>query len=258
MEIIVGEGERGFCAEFWMQLPTFATISLVSPSGEVSPKVTGRLGSNYNYRFLFENTNVSIQYNLIGGSLGDVMIFLRVDAPVPGIWKLRIYPSDGTKGTYDIWLPIHEFLSADTRFLKPNPNITITEPSTTLNAITVSTYNHADDSIYLYSGRGFTRGSTIKPDLAAPGVNVYGPLPENRFGVRTGSSISAAHVAGASAVLLSWGIIEGNAPVLDSSTLKGYLIRGANRKPSLPYPNREWGYGSLDLYQSLNVLRPSQ
>lgn len=258
VEILVGEGERGFCAEFWMQLPAYATISVVSPSGEVSPRVSGSLGMNYDYRFLFENTKISVQYRLVGGYLGDVMIFLRVEAPVPGIWKLRIYPSDYSGGRYDIWLPIHEFLSADTRFLKPNPNITLTEPSTTLNAITVSTYNHADDSIYLYSGRGFTRGIAVKPDLAAPGVNVFGPLPEKRFGVRTGSSIAAAHVAGASAVLLSWGIIEENAPVLDSSTLKGYLIRGANRKPSLTYPNREWGYGSLDLYQSLNVLRPSE
>ncbi|MCX4269330.1 MAG: S8 family peptidase [Lachnospiraceae bacterium] len=257
IEIMVGEGERGFCAEFWMQLPAFATISLVSPSGEVSPKVTGKLGTNYIYRFLFENTRVSIQYHLIGGYLNDVLIFLRVEEPVAGIWRLRIYPEENTTGTYDIWLPIHEFLSSDTRFLKPNPNITITEPSTTLNAITVSTYNHADDSIYLYSGRGFTRGVSIKPDIAAPGVNVYGPLPENRFGVRTGSSISAAHVAGASAILLSWGTIEGNAPFLNSSTIKSYLIRGASRKPSLTYPNREWGYGSLDLYQSLNILRPT-
>lgn len=258
VEILVGDGEQGFCAEFWMQLPAYATISVVSPSGEVSPRVSGRLGMNYEYRFLFENTKISVQYRLVGGYLGDVMIFLRVEAPVPGIWRLRIYPTEESGGRYDIWLPIHEFLSADTRFLKPNPNITLTEPSTTLNAITVSTYNHADDSIYLYSGRGFTRGVAVKPDLAAPGVNVFGPLPEKRFGVRTGSSIAAAHVAGASAVLLSWGIIEENAPVLDSSTLKGYLIRGANRKPSLTYPNREWGYGSLNLYQSLNVLRPSE
>ncbi len=258
VEILVGENELGFCAELWTQLPSYATISVVSPSGEISPRNTGSLGMNYDYRFLFENTKISIHYRLIGGYLGDVMIFLRVEAPVPGIWKLRIYPSEGSDGLYDIWLPIHEFLSSDTRFLKPNPNITITEPSTTLNAITVSTYNHADDSIYLYSGRGFTRGVAVKPDLAAPGVNVYGPLPENRFGIRTGSSIAAAHVAGASAVLLSWGAIEGNAPFLDSSTLKGYLIRGANRKPSLSYPNREWGYGSLDLYQSFNVLRPSE
>lgn len=257
VEILVGEEERGFCAEFWIPLPSYATISVVSPSGEVSPRVAGGLDTNYEYRFLFENTKISMQYHLIGGYLGDVLIFLRVEAPVPGIWKLRIYPSERLSGLYDIWLPIHEFLSSDTRFLKPNPNITLTEPSTTLNAITVSTYNHADDSIYLYSGRGFTRGIAVKPDLAAPGVNVYGPLPEKRFGVRTGSSIAAAHVAGASAILLSWGIIEKNAPVLDSSTLKGYLIRGANRKPSLSYPNREWGYGSLDLYQSLNVLRPS-
>lgn len=258
VEILVGEDERGFCAEFWMQLPSYATISVVSPSGEVSPRVAGSLERNYDYRFLFENTKLSIQYRLAGGYLGDVMIFLRVEAPVPGIWKLRIYPSESPGGRYDIWLPIHEFLSSDTRFLKPNPNITLTEPSTTLNAITVSTYNHADDSIYLYSGRGFTRGIAVKPDLAAPGVNVYGPLPENRFGIRTGSSIAAAHVAGASAVLLSWGIIEENAPILDSSTLKGYLIRGANRKSSLSYPNREWGYGSLNLYQSLNILRPSE
>lgn len=258
VEILVGEGERGFCAEFWTQLPDYATLSIVSPSGEVSPRLAGRLGEDYEYRYLFENTKISIQFRLIGGYLGDVLIFLRVEAPVPGVWKIRVYPSESLLGRYDIWLPIHEFLSADTRFLKPNPYITLTEPSTTLNAITVSTYNHSDNSIYLYSGRGFTRGIGIKPDLAAPGVDIYGPLPEGRFGTRTGSSIAAAHVAGAAAILLSWGIIEGNDANMDSSTLKGYLIRGASRKSSLTYPNREWGYGSLNLYQSLDVLRPSE
>jgi len=246
VEILVGEGERGFCAEFWTQLPDYATLSIVSPSGEASPRIAGRLGENYEYRYLFENTRVTIQFRLIGGYLGDVLIFLRFEAPVAGIWKIRVYPTETLTGQYNIWLPIHEFLSSDTRFLKPNPNITLTEPSTTLNAITVSTYNHIDNSIYLYSGRGFTRGVEIKPDLAAPGVDVYGPLPGGRFGVRTGSSIAAAHVAGAAAILLSWGIIEENDITLDSNSLKGYLIRGASRKPSLVYPNREWGdYGNI-------------
>jgi subtilisin family serine protease len=39
-------------------------------------------------------------------------------------------------------------------------------------------------------------------DLAAPGVEVLTTLPEARYGAQTGSSIAAAHVSAAAALLL--------------------------------------------------------
>lgn len=72
---------------------------------------------------------------------------------------------------------------------------------------------------------------------------------------RTGSSVAAAHVAGAVADLFTWGIVRGNNTAMSDASVRAYLIRGANRNPAYTYPNREWGYGTLDLYQTFLRIR---
>ena len=42
---------------------------------------------------------------------------------------------------------------------------------------------------------------------------------------------------------------------MSEASLKSYLIRGAQRNPALTYPNREFGYGTLDLFQTFLRLR---
>lgn len=99
--------------------------------------------------------------------------------------------------------------------------------------------------------------SRIWPPL---GVDVYGPgissvpgdFPYTRM---TGSSIAAAHVAGAAACLYSWGYVKGNEPSINSLSIKAYLTLGADRIASYRYPNPEWGYGMLNLYQSFLAMR---
>ena len=140
-----------------------------------------------------------------------------------------------------------------------NPNITLTAPSYVSDAITVATYNSFDNSIYQNSGRGYSREGQIKPDLAAPGVNIT--IAGNRLGQTpvissyTGASLAAAITAGAAAQFMQWAVIDGNAPFIRSQELKNYFIRGARREPSDTYPNRIWGYGRLDLYGTFIKLR---
>ena len=105
----------------------------------------------------------------------------------------------------------------------------------------------------------------MTPDLAAPGVDVLGPANTSvhsgilkntqTFTHRTGTSAAAAITAGAVANLLNWGIVMGNYPTMSEASIKSYLIRGASRNPSLSYPNREFGYGTLDLLQTFLKLR---
>ena len=37
--------------------------------------------------------------------------------------------------------------------------------------------------------------------------------------------------------------------------VKGYFIRGAIRANDISYPDRQWGYGKLDVYNSFEVIR---
>lgn len=147
-----------------------------------------------------------------------------------------------------MWLPIAAQVEEGTEFLRPDPEVTLTIPATSAGAITTGGYNHRNDSFYIASGRGYTRTGVIKPALASPCVDVDGPLPGGRYGRRTGTSVAAAHLAGAVADLLGWGLAQDNARGMDSNVARAYLIRGARRLDGVFYPNPETGYGLLDLY----------
>lgn len=254
VEIRVGEGERGFALELWAQAPSVFSVGLISPSGEVIDKIPARVDNSQTIRFIFESTIVYVDYRFLEMRTGDELIFMRFSMPSPGIWKIRVYKEKTFNNFYDLWLPIKEFISPDTYFIKPNPDITITDPGNATTPITVAAYDHVTDSIYLNSGRGFTRNGRIKPDIAAPGVNVFGALPNNKFGVRSGTSIAAAHAAGAAALLLEWGIVKGNRPSIQTREIKTLFIRGATRT-NMTYPNNEWGYGILNIYGAFESLR---
>lgn len=260
VEIRVAEGEQGFVAEFWADVSDLYTIGFISPSGETISRIPLTLGRDTRVTFLLEPTVITVSYLPNEAGSGRQLIFFRFQAPTAGIWRIRVYNSLFLRGQYHMWLPVQGFSSPDTVFLRPDPNTTITNPGNGLFPITISTYDHRNGSIYLHSSRGFTINEQIKPDLAAPGVEVYGPALSLSPGSitmtrRTGSSVAAAHTAGAVASLLAWGLVEGNDPTLNNASIRGYLIRGANRNPAYQYPNREFGYGTLDLYQSFLQLR---
>ena len=106
----------------------------------------------------------------------------------------------------------------------------------------MSTYDDLNNSFSPESGRGYTRDSRVKPDLAAPGVNV-----STVIGKRSGSSISAAVTAGGVAQFLQWAVTERNLPWINSINVKNYFVRGAVRDLDIVYPSREWGYGRLSV-----------
>lgn len=257
VELIVGEGSRGFSMEFWVQLPAAISLAIISPTGEVIPRNMARAGTSDVFHFIFESTVIYVDYIIPVGAYGENLIFVRFVDPTPGLWQLRVYGNNSTNSIYDIWLPIRAFVGEGTYFLKSDPYITLTEPSNNQQIITVSTYDHRNNSFYLNSGRGFTRTGVVKPDIAAPGVNVFGPAPNGGYELRSGSSIAAAHVAGAAALMLEWGVVRGNNPFMNSSNIKGYLIRGAVRETGIVYPSREWGYGRLDIYNTFLAMRIS-
>lgn len=260
VELRVAPEEAGFTLELWASPPELYTVGFVSPTGEIIQRIPQILGNETLVTFRLEETVVTVNYLPQVGVTGSQLIFMRFQAPTPGIWRIRVYNTIFLNGIYHIWLPIHGFTSDDTVFLNADPYTTIAGPGNGIFPITVSTYNHINNSLYIHSSRGNARNGLLKPDITAPGVDVYGPgistgaapPPMVR---KTGSSIAAAHVAGAVANIMSWGILQGNDPELNYRTIKSALIRGANRNPSYTYPNREWGYGTLDLYQTFLAMR---
>jgi len=251
VEIRVGEGDRGFFLEFWGAQPATFNVTIRSPGGESIQPIRLGLGQTNTYRFIFESTVFTIQSVLVESGAGEELIVFRVENPTPGIWNFRVFPvGEFSRGTFHMWLPIRDFQSSETYFLESEPDITLTEPAMAREVISVSTYNYRNNSFYLESGRGFSREGSIKPDFAAPGVNI-----PTLYGIRTGSSLAAAVTAGGVAQFLQWAVVERNSPLASSREVKNYFIKGAVRMPDEEYPNRAWGYGRLNVLGAFEVLR---
>jgi hypothetical protein len=255
IEISVGEHVKGFQVELWASVPESYRISVLSPTGERLPKFGGRTGNRQVYNYLFEKTTLTVEYAIGGTRLGLQLIHIQFENPLAGIWTLEVTPELILSGSFNCWLPLEQFLSGEVFFLRSNPDITITAPGMSTVAVTTGAYQAKNGSIYPDSGRGYSTINVVKPDILAPGVNVYGPLVRGGYGARSGTSVSAAITAGGCAQIFQWGIVENNLMYLNSTILSNLLIRGATRSQDRTYPGTAYGYGLLDVYNALNRLR---
>lgn len=255
VEIRVSSGVSGFCMELWTENPNIMNVTVVSPSGGRTPVFPVRSDETQDYRFIFEGTEITIDYKLFLERSNAELIFFRLMNPTEGIWKVIVTPVQVAEGTFHLWLPVTEFLQNEVYFLESNPDYTITEPGSAITAMTVGFYNGNDNSVAISSGRGYTRNRVIKPNFVAPGVNVTGAVARNLFAERTGSSIAAGITAGASALLLEWIVYQLEEGAADSIQIRNLLTLGTERTDGETYPNRTWGYGRLNLYQVFEELR---
>lgn len=258
VEVRVGENEKGFLMELWGERPDVFSVEIVSPSGEVVNRIQIESRVSRRVEFVFERTIIYVNYELIETINGNQLIAMRFENPSAGIWRIRVYDESTYEGFFNMWLPISDFLSSDTYFVNSSPYITILQPSTSYYPITTGAYDHGNNSIWIDSGRGFSANGVIKPNLAAPGVNVYGPRAggsHSEYTIKSGTSIAAAYVAGASALLFEWRNMEERESVFNTQDIKSLLTLGTKRDRNITYPNPEWGYGKLDVYGIFERLR---
>lgn len=250
VEISVGANEKGFILELWGILPNVYWITLRSPSGEVRQGFRPGFGQSQTYQFIYDRTRVTLDTILVEPGSGEELFIMRFENPVEGIWTVRVsLVSDANEGEFHMWLPITQFLSSDTVFLEPSPYTTITNPGYATLAITTGGYDTANGGLYVRTGRGFAKNGEIKPDIVAPAVGI-----STGRGSANGTSFAAALTAGAAAQFFQWAVTEGNRPYILNRELKNYFIRGAGRSMEMSYPNREWGYGTLDIRGVFDVL----
>lgn len=249
-EIRVTEGNPGFTMEFWGNAPNLFLVDIRSPGGEMLNNIGGGLGKSVQYSFLYDKTVIQADSVLVERNSGNELIFFKFISPTPGIWTIRVYSvREVFNGVFHMWLLINEFLENSTYFLEPTAYVTLTEPGMADEVLTVSTYSAYNNSFYAESGRGFSRTDRIKPEIAAPGVDISTP-----FGVSSGSSLAAAMTAGAVAQFMQWAEIEENQPLVESREIKSIMIRRAVRDSGSNYPSREWGYGRLRVTGAFDAI----
>lgn len=255
VELNVDRDMRGFYLEVWDQAPENLAIAIQSPTGEIRP-VSGKLTrGSYEIFFLYESTRVTIDFQNVGRTERDQLIYVGFSNVKAGIWTLLIYPQNIVNGIFHIWLPMESLLEGRVYFLNPNPDTTLTMPSDAHVCMTVGGYQATTGVSYIESGRGFLVGKKVKPDFIAPAVNVSGKGLRGQYVTNTGTSIAAAITAGAAAQILEWAVTKRNAIGINSVDIKNLLIRGCRRELEQDYPNTQNGYGKLDVQAAFELLR---
>lgn len=258
VELEVGKKEsgHGFYMEFWGDSPNFYQMSIQSPTGERLQVSTALKYGTQRLSFVFVETRVLVNYVPIERRTGNTLIFLRFMHPAPGIWKIYVEDRKGGRSTWHMWLPVNGMISEETYFLEASPYDTVTSPGDAVNGMTVTAYDYRNNSLYIKASRGTGGQDIIKPDFAAPGVNVRtvsGGIPQGYVNA-SGTSLAAAQTAGIAALMFEWALIRGNEPYFTGSSVKNYLRLGAVREEGMDYPNPEWGYGRVDLYHTFELL----
>lgn len=240
VELLVGEGEDGFAAELWALEPDLFTIEIASPAGEVIPRIQGSTTFTRSYPFPLEGGTVDIQSNLYDRVYGLQGIFIRFTGVAAGLWRIRVFREGDFSGAFHMWLPMQEFLTSGTRFLRPDPYVTICDPGTAEEVITFTAYSVRTNALYLTASYGYTPYGIIKPDLAAP-------QGEGEF---IGTGKAAAFGAGCAALFFEDVGGEEGFRELGTPEIKRAMLATAARDAQ-KYPNREWGFGRLSAYSAI-------
>ena len=241
--------ETGLNVQIWKSYVDAVDISIVSPSGVRVGPIQEILGAQ---RFVMGGTEILLYYGEPSPYSVRQEIYLDflprqtyVDA---GVWRIVLTPRQIVSGEYQLWLPSQSALNVGTAFLLPNSANTITIPSTAARVVTVGAYDSRTFSYADFSGRGALNAqegtAAFKPDIVAPGVAVTAVQPGGGYAEMTGTSFATPFVTGSSALLMEWGIVNGNDAYLYGEKVKAYLRRGARKLPGFAvWPNNQMGYG---------------
>ena len=240
----------------WKSFLDDITFELTNPNG----LSTGTIFPTNRYSvFSLGNTDITVLYGqpTIYTQYQEIFFLLKgnENGIATGIWSLSARGENITDGRIDIWLPTVEDVSNDTAFSFPDPNITLTLPSTSERVISVGGYNANTNTAAAFSGRGYTRNNVfVKPDITAPAVNILTTKSGGGYDSFTGTSFASPFVAGAVSLMMEWGIVQGNDIFLYGQRVKAFLQKGARRTQNLTYPNNVWGYGTLCIANTLDIL----
>lgn len=260
-ELSVGAYETAFSVQLWKTYTDVFRITLRSPGGqefsfssEKGGEITWKAERTSVLIYVGEPSPYAVEQEIYFDFIPENLYIS------PGIWSFLIGTQEKESSFY-FYLPSQAARNQNTRFFEPNPHLTLTIPSTASKVITVGAYDSTYDAYADFSGRGYRyaerdigllAAGAAKPDLAAPGVNITAPDIYGGYRSFTGTSFATPFVTGAAALLMEWGIVQGNDAFLYGEKVKAYLRRGARKiRGEEFYPNDRVGYGALCVADSI-------
>ncbi|HAG44135.1 MAG TPA: peptidase S8, partial [Clostridium sp.] len=210
IELQVADDQIGIEVNIWFNRPDRISVAIISPSGEILEKVPEKVKGVVTIKFTLEGTTVALLYDYPESITGDGHISIAFTNVRGGIWQIVLTGEYIVDGRYNAWTYQKNFLMPGTKFLEPDPYTTLTIPSTSRTIIVTAYYNQFNNTVVATSGRGFTRDGRVKPSVATGGVNVVTTKVGGGTTTVTGSSAATAVLTGAVALILQWGVVEGN------------------------------------------------
>ncbi|MCX0370096.1 S8 family peptidase [Clostridium perfringens] len=260
IELNCGKEQQGLVLQIYAQRPSKIKLGILSPSGEIfentNPRKTKHIliDDSPTWKFIYEGTRVQVTYDSPDEFTGDEKFVIKMDGVTEGVWRFILTGNNIVDGKYYAWILQRELLAEDTRFLNPSPYTTLTIPGTAKTIINTSYYNQNNGAIVSESGRGYTTKDYIQPIITAGGINAITTKPGGGTITMSGASVAGAILAGCCALILQWAVVDGNDPQMYATKLQAYIIRGARKREGDTYPNRQWGYGILDMQEIFKSL----
>ncbi|MBT4034964.1 MAG: S8 family serine peptidase [Candidatus Marinimicrobia bacterium] len=279
---INGKGNDAFFMEVWLSHGGDATFTMVTPGLQGVQRTAGQdpEGASAATSGAVQMNNIIDSDHTNGDRMSEIVVFDYVTAGgdtvqvAEGNWTLQITNNSDATFTYHAWM--YQSTMGAT-LTGGDHNSTIASPGTASSAITVGAYtarwrwnkssgavssfgspDESDDYSY-FSSVGPTReGDVRKPDIMTPGQGVitttstdYTPYAQyeiiaDKYHVEQGTSVAAGSVSGAVALLLDYN------SSLSAADVKTLLRENADSDTYTgTVPNDEWGYGKLNIFESL-------
>ncbi len=282
---ITGDVNDVFQLELWWNNGDNTTVTLVSPNSYTQTRTSAGgtasdpggfvyIGSGGSYDGIVDMNNIIDPDH----SNADRMTELTVaDYPsaalAEGTWTLQMTNNSGSTMTYHAWL---HYSSMGATITGGDHNYTIASPGTASSAITVGSYtarwrwqgtagfanfgspDESEDHSYFSSFGSNREGGSQKPDIMTPGQGVitttstsYTPtsayeIVADKYHLEQGTSVAAGTIAGAAALLLDYNTS------LTAAQVKSYISGNADSDTYTgSVPNDEWGYGKLNIMESM-------
>ena len=235
------------------QLSVTVTAPLVSGAGSTAPIQPGAPLQT----MMLGGHQITAQSTIDAGPYHKRFIAVRIDPPVStgqmgmGVWTITLREVVGSATSFDCWL----MRSTTVAFL---PELqtrihTVDAPATANNVLAVGAYDARNNQLGDFSSRGPTTEpppavQRTKPEVCAPGVNIYGavtglPTPVvTRYKPAYGTSFAAPYVAGLVALMF-----EVNPALSYADITKKIMATCVKPDPTLPSDDLAgWGAGRVD------------
>jgi hypothetical protein len=135
------------------------------------------------------------------------------------------------------------------------PYMTIGSNASAKNVVTVGATN-GGKAMSSFSSWGPTRDGRVKPEVCAPGVNLYSTLPDNKYGRMSGTSMAAPVVTGSLAVLCElWRNQTGEDP---SNALLRNIIAITATDYGSRGPDYKYGFGVINVDKAAQLIAANQ